>query len=164
MKSTRLLLAACAALFLAALGHAETIKLRVSDALALKSAIEALDQGQQVILDQGTEAKKVVPQPFEFTGNVRFALAQNLAALRPVAESYEAQRVALIRRIGGAAGIAPDDGKRMLEFQERNQALLDAEVEVDVRRIALADWKLEHNPIPAAVLASLIRLLPPATP
>ena len=160
MKTQRLLVIALLLISASALG-AEPIKLKVSDLLALQQGLAAFD-GQQKVVLQGDAPAKVVLTPYELSGKVRWVIAQDLAALQPQAKAVDEARNALLKQIGGEFGTIPStDTARISKFTAAYNEVLNQSVTVELTKIALADLKLDANPLPPTVLSSLTPIITP---
>ena len=138
---------------------AEPIKLKVSDLLALQQGLAAFD-GQQKVVPQGDAPAKVVLVPYELPGKTRWAIAQDLAAIAPALKAADEARNALLKQIGGEAGtISSSDTVRISKFTAAYNEVLNQVVTVELTKIPSADLKLDANPLPPTVLASLTPII-----
>lgn len=159
MNTQRLLVTAL--LLSASVLGAEPIKLKVSDLLALQQGLAAFD-GQQKIVPQGDAPAKVALTPYELSGKVRWVIAQDLAALQPQAKAADEARNALLKQIGGDSGtIAATDALKVSKFTAAYNEVLAQVVTVELTKLALADLKLDANPLPPTVLANLSPIITP---
>jgi hypothetical protein len=169
--------------------HAETVSLSAAQCIQIRDAITALDAGYLKIVPQGSESAKVVTQPFDFSGEVRIALAVNLAAAKAVADTWELTRqktitdgLATLQAVDNSAWSYDKEGKLVITkaseaaaFNAANNAIqtkLAREIteamnrprSVEVRLLEWSDFKLEHNAVPESALAALSLLVKPAKP
>lgn len=135
------------------------MKMKVSEASALLSALSALDGYDRVIKEGGNE--KSVRDSYKL-GPARMAVARNIRALREVVEDFQrAQNALIIEESGGTGSVDqktnPEGAARVaVEIQK----MVDTEHEISLISISEADLKLDVNPIPPSVLASMIVLFP----
>ena len=159
MKTTRLIVTVL--LISASALCAEPIKLKVSDLLALQQGLAAFD-GQQKVVPQGDAPAKVVLVPYELSGKTRWIIAQNLAALQPQVKAADEARNALLKQIGGESGTIPaTDTARISKFTAAYNEVLNQSVTVELTKLALADLKLDANPLPPTVLSALAPVITP---
>jgi hypothetical protein len=159
MKTQRLLVIAL--LLSASALCAEPIKLKVADALALNAALSSLD-GQQKVVPQGEAPAKLVVVPYEFSGKIRWTIAQNLTALAPSVKSADEARNALVKQVGGESGtIAATDSVRVSKFTAAYNEILTQPLTVELTKVKLEELKLDANPIPATLLSALTPIVTP---
>jgi hypothetical protein len=129
--------------------------MKIREILTAAAALNALDGYTKVVKDGGLD--KAVTVPYEFTANVRFSIAKNIAALGPVLRTFESSRKALIKQFSDGGNEVPADA--MAAFSEAPSELLDRDEEVSSAELSQADLNLERNPIPPSVIAGLMPLL-----
>jgi hypothetical protein len=113
----------------------------------LWNALHELDGEKQ------TEASAALR--FEFKGTVLYAIARTINHLRGQQAVVETTSQAIVRKhAGGKPGLSPVDPAFPVCAAEIDQ-LLDAEVEVEVHRVKLADLNLDKNHLKPTTLAGL---------
>jgi hypothetical protein len=126
----------------------------VGDAIALSQALSQLD-GQKKIVDHGKDIPaEVVVVPYEFSGPVRFALADDLAALQVPLKAFDDAKQALAKQYP-----SDSNGKLSEKFLVEANAALAQPVDLKLKQIKRADLQLDRNPIPLSVLAALSPVL-----
>ncbi len=106
-------------------------------------------------LDGEPATEKAPAVRYEFKGSVLYAIARTINHLRGQQVVIEKTTEGIVRRFAdGKAGISHDDPK-WPECQAELEQLLDAEAEVEVHRIKLADLDLDRNHLRPTVLAAL---------
>lgn len=112
------------------------MKLTVKEALEMLQAIIQLDGYQN-----GSEKMTF----YKYPGDVRLKIAIARRKLRAVEEDFGETRNGLIERVG----------KDQNEFTKQLNAMLKAEVEVDIEPLPIDKFNLDENPIPPSVLDML---------
>ncbi len=93
--------------------------------------------------------------PYEFKGSVLYAIARTINHLRSHTEAVQKATDGIVRQhANGKAGISQDDPAFTACQDEINQ-LLDAEAEVEIHRVKLADLNLDKNHLRPTTLAGL---------
>jgi len=128
------------------------MKLTVKQALEMFQALGQLDSYQN-----GAEK----PTLYKYGGDIRLQLAIARRKLREIQEDYVEARNKLLMEITDGVGELPTlpSGperavmlRKHVEFAKREEALLEAEVDVDIKPIPAEALKLDENPIPLTVL------------
>lgn len=136
------------------------MKMKISEASTLLDALSALDGYDRVIKEGGGE--KAVRDSYKL-GTARLTVARNIRALREVVGDFQRAQNALIIEESGGTGTVdqktnPEGAARVaVEIQK----MIETEHEIALLTISEPDLKLDVNPIPPSVLASLIMLFPP---
>ncbi len=103
--------------------------------------------------EQPVEGK--APQRFEFKGKVLYAFARTINHLRGQQAVVEKTSQAIVKRhANGKPGISPADPAFEACATEIDQ-LLDAEVEIDLHSVKVADLDLDKNHLKPSTLAGL---------
>ncbi|MGQ4812323.1 hypothetical protein GOZ80_14040 [Agrobacterium vitis] len=133
------------------------MKLKLSEATELANAISQLGGQNKVVKEGGVE--KAVIVPYAFGGDMRMTLARNLRILKGHVDDFSVARDALINEYSDGTGkIDPDHPK----FSALNTAMADLgkqEIDVDLVLLKEADFRLGDNPIPPALLSSLLTII-----
>jgi hypothetical protein len=144
------------------MGSEAPVKITVKDALAMAQAVAQLDSYQ----NGGTQ-----PTLYRYDGTTRLAIAKLRRKLREVSEDYGEAREKMLMEVTEGAGelprLAPEQSAaerkavlaKHIEFGAREKSLLDAEIDLDVIPLPVAQLKLDDNPIPAGVLDLMGNLL-----
>lgn len=137
------------------------MKMKISEASALLSALSALDGYERVIKEGGNE--KSVRDSYKL-GPARLTIARNIRALREVVEDFQrAQNALIIEESGGTGSVDPKTNPEgAARVAVEIQKMVETEHAIALLPISEADLKLDVNPIPPSVLASLIVLFPEA--
>lgn len=148
-----------------ALSAADKVNLKVSQIDLIAGAIASLDKIEREI-PQGNDPVKVVTG-VTISGPTRMTLSDDLAALKPIIESYRTTRDALIKDVseGGDSIKAPADPKdtaaaakyqaQIARFIKEDGQNYAKPYDVQLTKIHRADLNLEKNPIPFAVIDAL---------
>lgn len=132
--------------------------------ITVKAALEMLQAIQQLDSYQNGADK---PTLYKYSGDTRLQLAIARHKLRAVQESYIDARNAMLLEVTDGSGDLPAidgtmDAKERksavalhLEFNKRERELQSVEAEVDIKPLPAECFKLDENPIPAAVLDML---------
>lgn len=95
----------------------------------------------------------------DLSAKVRWNLARNLRSVAEVAKDFEAQRVAIVKRLAGDKETielgTPEHEVAVKEIQE----LLDVETEVKLLKFQASDILRDDVPVPATLLAALDELI-----
>jgi hypothetical protein len=129
--------------------------MKIRDALMLAQALQALDGNMKIVKDGGQD--KAIRVPYEFSGNVRFAIAKNINAIAPVNRTFSDARNALVRQFSGGKEEVP--AAAMPGFDAAVAELLDRDEEIETSPLSQLDLNLDKNPIPPSVVAGLMPLL-----
>ena len=138
----------------------ETIS--ASDAFQMSSALQIIGGNHDVAIGQGA-SQRAVPTPYDLSPETRWAIADNMTALRPLLQA--AQEVI---RVTKAAAEAKNGGE--LKAGSAAQVALDEELRKisDTKRpvgklfhIKRGELKLTTNAIPVDVLSVLAPIIDP---
>lgn len=94
---------------------------------------------------------------YKFSGTLRFTMALNIETGTKVEVALQAANVALVAELANGGPSVPDD--KMVEYNKRIRAILDAPCRCTFEPIKRDDLKLDDNPIPPTVLALLLPIL-----
>lgn len=141
-------------LFVVTLSSAATLTVR--EVLELRNGLTNLDGSTQVVA-QGDAPAKVVVVPYTFTSDSRWKIFTALTSLKATAETFEAARTDLVKRLG----LAPDekDPAKLAPFEEALAKDLKRTVDIKLPTITKADLNLDKNQIPSSVLVLLAPML-----
>lgn len=93
--------------------------------------------------------------PYEFKGNVIYAIARTINHLRSHQEAVQKATDGIVRQHAkGKSGISADD-PAFATCQDEINHLLDGEAEVEIHRVKLADLNLDKNHLRPSTLAGL---------
>lgn len=121
--------------------------------LTVRAAIEMLQAMGQLDSYQNGADK---PTLYSYSGDTRLQIAMARRKLRTIQEDYTEARNALLTEITDGKGeLSPEDREKMAWFLKGDKELLLAEIDLDIKPVPLACFKLDDNPIPAAVLDML---------
>lgn len=156
-KMKRIVVSVLCALFVTAFAaSAETVKVKARDLLNLQTALTSLDGHERVLEAAKDEPAKVAQVPYDLSGAARLAVAFDIAEVNSAITALNSARDGLIKEIsGGKNSIPKEDEAAIAKFSEKFGEVLDAPVDLNLRIIAVADLKLDVNPIPGTVLAVL---------
>ena len=132
-------------------------RLTVGKCLEIANGLDQLDGYPRVIKDG--EKETTVQQQYKL-GSVRYTIALNMAALKPVRESAERARQQIIVDINGGKTVMPNSPE-MVRFLAEYQKVLDKPCEVTPGHIKVSDLKLGDGPTENAVPPSVLSVLYP---
>jgi hypothetical protein len=136
--------------------------LKISQVVALSSAIKSLDGRAEVALDANGKNIGVVVKPYEFeNAQVRYALARTQRHLRNTIESYNKDVKEIVHvHSGGKDQIKSGDPAAQVARKEID--LLDDEMhDVTVHTLKLADLKAHDNKLSPDLLCDLDPMIEP---
>lgn len=139
------------------------MKLKTKVISQLYTALLALN-GRNRIIETDGKATGSAYEPFAFPVQTRLNIARNITILRPLQETYEEARKALVKELSpdGTTQALDASPLQFAKYQERHDALLEAKLEV--KGLLLINWTdLEPNKVMPTVisdLAFLVRGLP----
>ena len=132
------------------------MKMSLSKAVALRTALQNCDGHQVVIKENG--ADKSVFCLYELGFDARYGIAKNLNELNVVYENYIKTRNDLVRSISKTGtGIAPDDMEGQAKFFAEEVKLSDQET--DINLIMLDKAHFVKSNLPASVLSSIMVII-----
>jgi hypothetical protein len=129
--------------------------MKIRDILMLAQALQTLDGYTKIVRDGGQD--KPIHAPYEFSGNVRFAIAKNINAIAPVNRAFSEARNALVRQFSSGGEEVP--AAAMPGFDAAVKELLDRDEDIQILPLSQLDLNLDKNPIPPTVVAGLMPLL-----
>ena len=138
---------------------AEPVSLSVAQALGISGALNALDSHDQVIKDGSVE--KVVKVPYQLSGQVRLAIAQDLTKLKAVVADFQTARNGKIAELAPDGKTIPPGSDLEQKFGRELTEMLGVKQDLDLTKLSVKDLGLEsaNNPIPPSVLSELSPLL-----
>lgn len=152
-----------AALAFASAAFAEPVKLKVSAILELHDGLTALD-GFQKEIPQGRDQNGnerpslVMPVGYKFPAATKWAIADDLAAVKKAKATYDAAVVATVKAVSpDGTGEAIDKSPTLkAKFSDEIRKLQDLEQTLDLKLITREDLNLEANAnLPGSVLTWL---------
>ncbi len=152
-------------LSLCVLAKADTLKMKVGEAVGLYAALQDF-----IDLSEGhPERSKPAPQPtpakgYSISGIARWAVSVNLGELAKVAVPFEDARIAKLKEIGGPEGIKdtdPDREKKLKKFVDELAPLAAKEVKIEVTLIPFDGLRLDDNAVPVDLINRLRPLIAP---
>lgn len=134
------------------------MKLLRKEALRLHNAISALDGYEKVVRKNNED--HVARGSYKIASDPLLKLAINGNLLLPVVEAFNRARQKVTMQHADESGEVK--GKEAVAAVEAEiQAMLDEQIEIDLKTITPADLKLDENPIPQSVVGGLAVLFPP---
>lgn len=133
------------------------LKCTVGELSAYATLLRSLDSFERSMPGKTPEDPPVIRKvPCAFSGQVRFTIFTNLAAVDERLEVYQAARTALILSIsGGKRSIPADDTAGIAAFVAEDAKLREVPVDIEITLLPIADLRLEQNDIPVSTLAAL---------
>lgn len=131
------------------------MKISLSEALRVRNGLEYLLNGRDRIVRRNNE-DTVIREPFKLEADTLLAIAINSGKLHGLQEAYTRAYNALIKELSGGTGSVPPASSEAINLAEKNQALLDAEHDVELTQIEVAKLKIDDNPGIAAVLTQIL--------
>lgn len=166
MKTLAMFLSAA---LLAASAFAENVKLTVAQALDLHAALSALDgYVKEIPQGKGQDGQdlppKVIAGSYKFSARTKWAIADNLAALKRARETYDAAQLKTVKEISpDGTGDAIDKSPLLLaKFSDAIRLLRSLEVSggVELTLVSREDLNLDVNQnIPGSALTALAPML-----
>lgn len=166
MRKIALILAAA---FFAASALAENVKLKVGQVLALQAGLAALDgYVKEVPQGKGPDGQdlppKIIAGSYKLTAKTKWAVADNLTALKRIVESYAAAEIKTIKEVSpDGTGEAIDKSPALLaKYSDEIRKLRDVDVPGGVELILVTreDLNLDVNQnIPGSALTGLAPIL-----
>lgn len=147
-----------AALLFAALpisAIAEPLKLKGSELLELGRGLGDLDGAMKVVTDPRTGKDEKVVIAYDFTGKVRFAIARNLTAAKPMLESLAKTKQAIGEEIAGKGAVEVKGETALAAFSKKWGDALNEVVTIEVTKLTEFDLNLDKNAIPGTTLTAL---------
>lgn len=149
-----------AALAFATAAFADTVKLKVSTILELHEGLSALD-GFQKEIPQGKDQNGnerpslVMPVGYKFSAKAKWAIADNLAAVKKAKATYDAAVLATVKSVSpDGTGEAIDKSPVLkARFSDEVRKLQELEKPIELSLLTREDLNLEANSnIPGTVL------------
>lgn len=142
------------------LARSEQVSMTINEALNAQAALSALDGYDRVVKDERGQ-EKVVKVPYVLDGKVRIGIAQDLAALRSIAQAFQDARNGKMAEIGRGEGVKPGTPEEAQLNQELVR-MLGVKQAIEVVKFTGEELGLlgaASNPIPPTALAGLGPLL-----
>lgn len=133
------------------------MKLKLSNILNLSAALNALEGRDRVVRENNTD--KVVREPYKIDSDALLAIVINMNTLDPLVRAYQRARNVLVREFADEKGVVNAASPKGMEFSKKEEALLDADEDVKLRKIKVTALALDKNSIPPGVLAGLFPIL-----
>jgi hypothetical protein len=133
----------------------EPIKLKGDEVIELNRGLAELDGAFKVVTDPRTGKDEKVPVAYEFSGKVRFAIARNLTAIKPVIDSLAKTKQAIGEEIAGKGVIEVKGEAAVAAFNRKWGDALKEPVTVDLQRLTESDLNLDRNQIPGTTINAL---------
>lgn len=161
MKTKTMFLLAVLAFATAA--FADPVKLKVSAILELHDGLAALDGFQKEVPqgktpDGADRPSLVMPVGYKFNASTKWAIADDLAAVKKAKATYDAAVLATVKSVSpDGTGEAIDKSATLkAKFSDEVRKLQDLEQTLDLKLITREDLNLEANAnLPSSVLAWL---------
>lgn len=116
---------------------------------------QGLDSCEEVVPD--AQGKPRVTQKMFSLGALRLTIAVNANKLKPIVQSFEEARNALLMELSGGKGEINQtaDPAAFAKYQDALQSMTSAEHEIDLKALSKAALKLDLNPITIQALMIL---------
>jgi hypothetical protein len=131
------------------------VRLTTQSALNLFNGLAALDGYDRVVKKGDDEI--VVRGHFKFSGTFRRLLGRNMTNLRVEIDHYEKAHNALIEQLADGGNVVPPE--KLADFAAQKNALLNEEVEVDLKQFSESELNLDENVAISHNVYSLIQPL-----
>ena len=141
---------------------ADTLKLKVSEILSLHDGLSALDGYQKEVPQGEGQPSRIIAAGYKFSAKVKWAVADDLAAVAKVKAVYDAAVLATVKAVSpDGTGEAIDKSPALkARFSDEVRKLQELEKPVDLTLLTREDLNLDVNAgIPGTVLTWLAPIL-----